>query len=200
VEDYAGCQCISADQISRSTEITTDISDHIQRSRCLIADLTDSNPNVFYEVGFSLALGKDVILLLQEGSKLPLTFRAFDTYATPNRRFRIWLPALRGMSKAACALSQLIGPKMSGRTFRCSWVRRARSGGRAKWSYVIPSPRCLLTERPGTSDGRKTFPIRLALNSSHPWTIPVLRVGEFHERWSGMFLGSDQCHVQRPTG
>jgi hypothetical protein len=71
VEDYAGCQCIRADQISRSTEITTDISDHIQRSRFLIADLTDSNPNVFYEVGFSLALEKDVILLLQEGFKAP---------------------------------------------------------------------------------------------------------------------------------
>jgi hypothetical protein len=30
-----------------------------------------SNPNVFYEVGASHALDKNVILLLQEGSKAP---------------------------------------------------------------------------------------------------------------------------------
>ncbi len=71
VEDYAGCKCVRADQISRSTQITDDIFDHIRRARFLVADLTGSNPNVFYEVGASHALDKNVILLLHEGSKAP---------------------------------------------------------------------------------------------------------------------------------
>jgi hypothetical protein len=71
VEDYAGCQCIRADQISRSTQITTDISDYIQRSRFLIADLTDSNPNVFYEVGLFPRLRKGCDTAAPRGFKAP---------------------------------------------------------------------------------------------------------------------------------
>jgi hypothetical protein len=75
VENYAGCQCIRANQISRSTRITDDIFDYIRRARFLVADLTGSNPNVFYEAGFSRALEKNVILLLQEGSEPPFDIR-----------------------------------------------------------------------------------------------------------------------------
>lgn len=75
VEDYAGCECKRADEISQSTLITDDISDYIRRARFLVADLTRSNPNVFYEVGASHALEKNVILLLQEGSEAPFDIR-----------------------------------------------------------------------------------------------------------------------------
>jgi uncharacterized protein YuzE len=71
VEDYAGCECIRADQISQSTQITDDIFDYIRRARFLVADVTGSNPNVFYEVGASHALEKNVILLLHVDSKAP---------------------------------------------------------------------------------------------------------------------------------
>jgi hypothetical protein len=71
VQDYAGCKCIRADQISQSAQITDDIFNHIRRARFLVADLTGSNPNVFYEVGASHALLKKVILLLQATSRAP---------------------------------------------------------------------------------------------------------------------------------
>ncbi len=76
VKDYAGvAKCVRADEISRSTRITDDIFDYIRRARFLIADLTGSNANVFYEVGASRALEKNVILLLQEGSEAPFDIR-----------------------------------------------------------------------------------------------------------------------------
>jgi hypothetical protein len=75
VEKYADCRCIRADEISRSTRITDDIFDYIRRARFLVADLTGSNPNVFYEVGASRALEKNVILLLQERSEAPFDIR-----------------------------------------------------------------------------------------------------------------------------
>jgi hypothetical protein len=75
VKDYARVKCVRADEISQSTQITDDIFDYIQRARFLVADVTGSNPNVFYEVGAFRALEKNVILLLQEGSEAPFDIR-----------------------------------------------------------------------------------------------------------------------------
>ena len=71
VEDYSGCRCLRADQITRPSQITGDIWEQIQRARFLMADITDQNPNVFYEIGFSHALHKNVILLVEKGGKVP---------------------------------------------------------------------------------------------------------------------------------
>jgi nucleoside 2-deoxyribosyltransferase len=47
-----------------------DVWNHINKARIIIADLTTRNPNVFYEVGIAHALGKDVILLTQNLSRI----------------------------------------------------------------------------------------------------------------------------------
>ena len=43
----------------------------IRRAEVVVADITGSNPNVFYELGLAHALGKEVILLSQEATKPP---------------------------------------------------------------------------------------------------------------------------------
>jgi hypothetical protein len=43
----------------------------IRQSAFVIADVTEWSPNVFYEVGFAKALGKDVILTARKGTELP---------------------------------------------------------------------------------------------------------------------------------
>jgi len=43
----------------------------LRRSAFVIADVTESSPNVFYEVGFARALGKDVIMTARKGTQLP---------------------------------------------------------------------------------------------------------------------------------
>lgn len=43
----------------------------IRQSAFVIADVTEGSANVFYEVGFARALGKDVILTARQGTKLP---------------------------------------------------------------------------------------------------------------------------------
>src|SRR5947209_8243021 len=68
VEDYGSCRCVRADQIASPSQITRDVWEQIQRARFLIADLTGQNPNVFYEVGFSPAIHKNVILLVENGA------------------------------------------------------------------------------------------------------------------------------------
>ena len=55
-----------ADEIARPRRITDAILQAILISDLVVADLTGSNPNVFYELGLAHATGCDVILLTQE--------------------------------------------------------------------------------------------------------------------------------------
>ncbi len=55
-----------ADEIVRPRRITDAIMQAILISDLVVADLTGSNPNVFYELGLAHATGCDVILLTQE--------------------------------------------------------------------------------------------------------------------------------------
>ena len=49
--------------------------DHIARSAFLVADVTRSNPNVFYELGYGHALGKKAILLTQDIDEVPFDLK-----------------------------------------------------------------------------------------------------------------------------
>lgn len=64
-------ECLRADEIFTSKSIIEDIWNNIKKARFLIADLTDRNPNVFYELGLAHALNKEVILLTQNINDVP---------------------------------------------------------------------------------------------------------------------------------
>lgn len=55
------------------------VRESIQSADCIIADVSGSNPNVFYEVGLAHAFGKPVIFLTQDDpSKTPVDIRQFE--------------------------------------------------------------------------------------------------------------------------
>lgn len=58
--------CRRADEIRSTTAIILDIFKSICEARIVIADLTYSNPNVFYELGMAHTIGKDTILIYQK--------------------------------------------------------------------------------------------------------------------------------------
>jgi hypothetical protein len=66
-----GFEPIRVDDIDRPGIIINDIRNQIADSSIVIADITEANPNVYYEVGMSHALGKPTVLLAQRGTKLP---------------------------------------------------------------------------------------------------------------------------------
>ena len=68
---------LRADEIFTSKPIIDDIMLNIRRSKFLIADLTDRNPNVFYELGLAHALEKDVILLTQDLNDIPFDLKHY---------------------------------------------------------------------------------------------------------------------------
>lgn len=76
VEEF-DLNCKRADEIFGTKPIIEDIWQHIQKARILLADLTDRNPNVFYELGLAHAIGKDTILITQELNDVPFDLRHY---------------------------------------------------------------------------------------------------------------------------
>ncbi|MCH8135750.1 MAG: hypothetical protein IIB77_07210 [Proteobacteria bacterium] len=79
-----------ADQIFRSTPIIQDIWELINKSVILIADVTERNPNVFYEVGLSHALPKQLIIISQKKEDVPIDIQhiRWIKYTNTKRSFR----------------------------------------------------------------------------------------------------------------
>lgn len=68
-----GFICNRADDISGGTPIISKILNEIMRAQYIIADITNCNPNVFYELGISHCFkdAGNVIMLKRKGSKSP---------------------------------------------------------------------------------------------------------------------------------
>ena len=80
----AGYDVKRADDIKSQSNILEDIIKGIIESDLIIADLTDSNANVYYELGVAHALQKKVVLITQDIDELPFdlkSYRAID-YST----------------------------------------------------------------------------------------------------------------------
>jgi hypothetical protein len=63
-------QCHRVDDSLKSTPIIPDIKEWLAKADLVIADLTNVNPNVYYEVGYADALNKKLILVAQTGTVL----------------------------------------------------------------------------------------------------------------------------------
>jgi hypothetical protein len=60
-----------ADDISKPGFITSQVIERLASDDLVIADLTDSNPNVFYELAVRHAARKPVIQMIQAGQRIP---------------------------------------------------------------------------------------------------------------------------------
>jgi hypothetical protein len=63
---------VRADEIVSTGPIISNIWSAIYNSSILVADCTNVNANVFYEIGIAHTLGKKVILLIEKGQKMPI--------------------------------------------------------------------------------------------------------------------------------
>jgi hypothetical protein len=66
-----GIYCERVDEQVFQETILERIYNQIIKADLIIADMTNKNPNVFYEVGYAHAIGKDVILLTQDSKDIP---------------------------------------------------------------------------------------------------------------------------------
>ena len=80
----AGFEVSRADDLQNSQNIMKTIIQSIGTSDLIVADLTDSNPNVYYELGVAHTLNKAVILLTQDIDDLPFDIRSYSTIQYTN--------------------------------------------------------------------------------------------------------------------
>ncbi|ERY77898.1 hypothetical protein PALA51_02309 [Pseudomonas aeruginosa] len=73
--ENVGLRCRRADDIWENPAIIQDIVSLIDRSRVVICDCTNRNPNVFYEIGIAHTLGREVILITQNANDIPFDLR-----------------------------------------------------------------------------------------------------------------------------
>ena len=73
----AGFEVFRADTILSQRNILEDVVTSIAESDLIVADLTGSNANVYYELGLAHALGKRVLLLTQSIDELPFDLRSY---------------------------------------------------------------------------------------------------------------------------
>lgn len=72
---------IRVDTLNSNGSINETIIDYLNESELVIADLTDHNPNVFYEMGYRTALKKPIIQLKSKADTIPFDVshvRTFD--------------------------------------------------------------------------------------------------------------------------
>jgi hypothetical protein len=72
-------QVLRADDIDRAGSFIKDILGSIYNSHVVIADLTEQNPNVFYELGVRHALRPRTILIAQSIDDIPSDLREYRT-------------------------------------------------------------------------------------------------------------------------
>ena len=95
--------CLVSLDMGAAGQIIEQVWQQIRRAEIVVADLTNSNPNVFYEVGLAHALGKQIIFITQDTGKLP-----FDVSTSRCVRYEEdKLPLLQdGLEKAFSAVPQ----------------------------------------------------------------------------------------------
>jgi hypothetical protein len=87
----AGLRCQRADDIWEEDVVIQDVVNLICKARVVVCDLSDRNPNVFYEMGIAHSLGKDVVMLAQNKNDVP-----FDVQ---QRRYLRYLHNDQGLAK-----------------------------------------------------------------------------------------------------
>ncbi|MCY3886235.1 MAG: hypothetical protein OXG19_00800 [Chloroflexi bacterium] len=89
VLEDVGFEVLRADNIESQQNILRDIIEKIIESNLIVADLTNSNPNVFYELGLAHAFGKPVILVAQDANEVPFDLKQYRVLEYDTRFDRI---------------------------------------------------------------------------------------------------------------
>lgn len=79
VAGKVGLSVARADDFFGADSIISDVWNAINKAKLLIADCTNRNPNVFYELGIAHTLGKTVILMAQSKDDIPFDVQHIRT-------------------------------------------------------------------------------------------------------------------------
>lgn len=76
--EEAGCECERVDEQKFTKFILDQIYEQIAKADFLVAELSEPNINVYYEVGYAHSQGKNVILVAKEDKKIPFDLQNYQ--------------------------------------------------------------------------------------------------------------------------
>jgi hypothetical protein len=74
-----GYEAVRADQLAEPGLISSQVIQHVTDDPLVIADLTERNPNVFYELAIPHALRKPLVQLIAKGERIPFDVAGMRT-------------------------------------------------------------------------------------------------------------------------
>src|SRR5690349_6440190 len=80
-----GYKAIRADEIDKPGLITSQVIQHVVTDPLVVADLTERNPNVFYELAIRHALRKPLVQLIKKGEAIPFDVAGTRTIYVDHR-------------------------------------------------------------------------------------------------------------------
>lgn len=105
----AGFECDRGDNKSDSVSIIDKVTKMIESSDLIVCDLTGGNPNVYYELGYAMALKKQTILLSQTipSGQLPFDIRHLNITMYEEDKFSL-LQLREDFSEVVSKISPLV--------------------------------------------------------------------------------------------
>lgn len=80
LQNQCNLRCIRADDVPYAGELLMDkVHQLIENAELVIADLSESRPNLYYEVGYAKARGKRVIVICHRGTDFAVDLRGIET-------------------------------------------------------------------------------------------------------------------------
>ena len=76
----AGYRAERVDRIPGSSSIDDKIYEYIEKAELIIADLSYERQNCYFELGYARALGKDLVIVYREGTKLHFDIDHYDNF------------------------------------------------------------------------------------------------------------------------
>jgi hypothetical protein len=74
-----GYEAVRADQIAEPGLITSQVIQHVAEDDLVVADLTERNPNVFYELAIRHALKRPLVQMIARGERIPFDVAGMRT-------------------------------------------------------------------------------------------------------------------------
>ncbi len=75
--EKAGFKPVRVDELKGVFNINRKIIEQLYKSEVIVADLTDRNPNVFYEMGVAHAIANKTVMIVQDTGDLPFDIRNY---------------------------------------------------------------------------------------------------------------------------
>ncbi len=79
IEGAAGLPCIRADKVAGlGHPVLAKVHALIEKAELVVAELSEPNPNVYYEVGYAKALRKEILVICKADTEIPADLKGVD--------------------------------------------------------------------------------------------------------------------------